>query len=515
MDAAATVAGWLSFFVTAVGLGSLITQASAIEEQLDPFLNSRSREFLGSWFALQPSSPWYKIKKPRPTGPVIFARLTDGFCGFNAIDVTRLPTERCGKASWTAALAIIHKPGARSFYSVQSKEVNSLHAAQNNLSNFDGIDTFVIDTEREKAPCLAQQEWASLPIQSLTRHGSTTCIAISRTTLITMLILVNGRQMFRYNDASGHRSSYASYCGHFYVNWPLDGAATVTLAPHESHNRSTDVYPPFFPVRVDRCIQMVAGIVTSPTSSFQCAFAGRKQAGTWTLEYQRKGFPGAHGSRHLWNLMGGKVYEVDFLLARRLKDDDGPPNDSLVLQLPSKDVQQNWVLRVPKAEEEILLQALDCLPWSSMSWSVHRGLRDILVAYAKPTMDQYRKSLAAELKSAISDHSPTLVKNGWNPVFVYNSMGDIAANSVMAGGGNSGDSVRVVTAAALLLWDSQPRSELDETNFWRKRKYAGGGDKGELEADAVIALTKVFVLEWSIDFDYQMYHDLPSELLFR
>ncbi|KAL9632356.1 MAG: hypothetical protein Q9204_003829 [Flavoplaca sp. TL-2023a] len=515
MDAAATAAGWLSFFVTAVGLGSLITQASAIEEQLDPFLNSRSREFLGSWFALQPSSPWYKIKKSRPTGPVIFARLTDGFCGFNAIDVTRIPAERSGKASWTAALAIIHKPGARSFYSVQSKEPNTFPAAQNERWDFDSIDTSKIDPEREKAPCLAQQEWASLATQPLTRHGSTTCIVISRTTLVTMLILVNGRQMFRYSDASGHRASYASYGGHFYINWPLDGAATVYFAPHDSHNRSTDVYPASFPVRVDKCIQMVAGIVTSPTSSFQCAFAGRKQPGMWILEYQRKGFPGAHGSRHLWNLMGGKVYEVDFLLARRLKDGDGPPDDSVVLQLPSKEVQQDLVLRVPKAEEEILLQALDCLPWSSMSWSVHRGLRDILVTYAKRTMDQYRKSLAAELKSAVSDHSPTLVKIGWNPVFVYSSMGDIAANSVMAGEGNSGDSVRVVTAAALLLWDSQPRSGLDETRFWRERKHAGGGNEGRLEADAVIALTKVFVLEWSIDFDYQMYHDLPPELLFR
>ncbi|KAL8851269.1 MAG: hypothetical protein Q9221_003799 [Calogaya cf. arnoldii] len=371
MSISTTAAGWLSFLITAVGLGSLISQASAIEERLDPFLSSRSREFLGSWFALQPSSPWYRIKKPRPTGPVIFARLTDGFCGHNAIDVTRLPAEKPGKASWTAALAIIHKPDARSFYSVQSKGTNTLRAAHNVPSDLDGMDTFIMDTEREQARSLAQQEWASLATQPLTRHGTTTCIVISRTTLITMLILVNGRQMFRYNDASGHRSSYASYCGHFYVNWPLDGAATVYFAPHDSHNQSTDVYPPFFPVRVDKCIQMVAGIVTSPTLSFQCAFAGRKPPGKWILEYQRKGFHGAHGSRHLWNLMGGKVYEVDFLLSRRLKDDDGPPNDSVVLRLPSKDVQHDWVLRVPKAEEEILLQALDCLP------SIHRGLRDI------------------------------------------------------------------------------------------------------------------------------------------
>ncbi|KAL8726859.1 MAG: hypothetical protein Q9181_005901 [Wetmoreana brouardii] len=331
-----------------------------------------------------------------------------------------------------------------------------------------------------------------------------------------MLVLVNGRQMFRYSDASGHRASYASYCGHFYINWPLDGAATVFFAPHASHNRTTDVYPPHFPVRVDKCIQMVAGNVTSPSSSFKCAFAGRKQPGMWVLEYQPKGFPGAHGSRHLWNLMGGKVYEVDFLLARRLKDDDTPQDKAVTLQLPSKEVHQNWTLLVPKAEEDILLQALDCLPWSSMSWSIHRGLRDILVTYAKPTMDKYRASLAAKLKSAVREHSLSLVKNGWHPDFVYSSMSDIAANSVMAGEGNSGDSVRVVTAAALLLWNSDTHGGLDETRFWRHRtQESGHDDEDHLDVDAVIALTKLFVLEWSVDFDYQMYHDLPPDLLFR
>jgi len=54
MDTAGIVASWLSFFVIAAGLGSLITQASAIEERLDPFRNSRTVEYLGTWISRQP-----------------------------------------------------------------------------------------------------------------------------------------------------------------------------------------------------------------------------------------------------------------------------------------------------------------------------------------------------------------------------------------------------------------------------------------------------------------------------
>ena len=72
-------------------------------------------------------------------------------------------------------------------------------------------------------------------------------------------------------------------------------------------------------------------------------------------------------------------------------------------------------------------------------------------------------------------------------------MAELAANSVLAGSGNSGDSVRVVTDAALLLSDECP-SVLDETDFWRKERHVLS--KGSrLSTNAIIALTKCFVLE--------------------
>ena len=47
MDASAAVATWLSFAVTTVGLGGLISQANAINDKMDPFHEYRNVEYLG------------------------------------------------------------------------------------------------------------------------------------------------------------------------------------------------------------------------------------------------------------------------------------------------------------------------------------------------------------------------------------------------------------------------------------------------------------------------------------
>ena len=513
MDAAATTAGWLSFMVTAIGLGSLITQASAIQDRLDPYHTSRTEEHLGAWVNRQPKKTWNRLTQPTPVGPVIYAKLVDGFCGLNVVGVSRLPTEKPGKAGWTAILAIFHEHAPSPVYESSTRTYSA--------DSKTGLTTehrekkpaaFTLDIEADGGVRQEMQSWASLEARPVTRHNSTTSIVISRTTLITMLALCNARTIFRYSDASGHRASYASYCGHFYIEWPLGSPAVVHFHPHDSQTASTDVYPPLFRVRVNKCVQMMAGVITSADgTSFQCALPGRKPPGSWILEYQPKGFLGAHGSRHLYNLMGGKVYEIDFLLARRM--DEGVPSGAIELSLPSTEKNIQLRMLVPESEQRILERTLDNLPWSSLSWSIHRGLRDILVAFAKPTMDEFRHNLASRLRDFINENPQQFEANGWSADFVRGAMAGLAASFVLAGSGNSGDTVRVVTDAALLL-SKGDLSVQDETEFWRKERRSLS-KASLLSTNAIIALTKVFVLEWSIEFDYQMYHDLPPELLFQ
>ncbi|KAL8857648.1 MAG: hypothetical protein Q9178_005813 [Gyalolechia marmorata] len=504
MDPSGTAAAWLSFTVTAIGLGSLMSQASAIREQMDPFYNTRGAEHLGTWVSRQLSSPWYRIARPSPVGPKITAKLSDGFCGLNVIHISRLPFEQTGKANWTALLAVLHK---RQLLAARTPPFEPAV-----VDKKEGV--YVIEIEGAANVPIESPSWASLQTRALVRHGSTACTVVSRATLITLLSLCNARCTFRHSGAAGHRAAYASYSGQWYIEWPIGAPAVVHFAAHDSHALSSDVYPASFERRVDKCIQMTAGVIVAPQpSKLKCAFPGRKPPGRWLLEYQPKGFPGAHGSRHLYNMMGGKVYEVDFLFARKLSDNGDLPPGALQLTLPSKETGRNAIFLIPSMEQQLLAHLMDCLPWSPLSWSIHRGLRDLLLAFSKAIMDQFRRSFAQKLREIVERRPERLEARGWETNFIRESMPDIAFSSVMAGAGDSGDAVRIVTDAALLLWDG-PTNELDETRFWREQLDSPTKADEPLTAEMVVALTKCFVLEWSIEFDYQIYHDLPTELLF-
>ncbi|KAI2627407.1 hypothetical protein GGS26DRAFT_140301 [Hypomontagnella submonticulosa] len=530
MDTSNLVAAWLSFAVTTVGLGGLISQASAINDQLDPFHANRTAEYLGVWFQRQQRFPWWKITKPPPLGPVITARMADGFCGVNVLHVTRIPIAPPGKAGWSTILAMFNHE-----VSVLPSSKDSAAAEKADSASED--ESIERASGRESAADVARSaSWGHIDRKALKRHQSHACIVISRTTLITMLAITNGRPVFQYSDACGFRAGYASYCGQWYITWSIGEEAVVKFASHDSIGK-TEVLPRSFAIRVDRCGQIVSGVVSSPTSDFAVAFCGRKEAGTYRLEHAIKGFQGAHSGRHLYNMMGGQAFQVDFLHARAVVASPStlsafPSSDAesanstnatneegvIVLELPSKDDKKPTVkMLVPPAEEEVLKQALDSLPWTSLSWSAHRGLRDMLLAYGKPIMDAYRTQLADLLRKTVEEQPDVLRTRGWDAAFVRNNMAHMAASAVLAGQGNSGDSVRVVTDIAAVYVGDWDVARLDEVEFWRRedvRRDAVQDGPVQLDAQGVVALTKFFVLEWSQEFDYQLYHHLPISLYF-
>ncbi|KAK3637741.1 hypothetical protein LTR22_018142 [Elasticomyces elasticus] len=498
MEASSTVAAWLSFGVTAFGLGSLISQANAINDKLDPFHANRTVEYLGMvWIQRQAQFPWWVIAKSPPVGPVIKGSLPDGFCGSQNLHLTRVPLTHPGKAGWAALLSIIHLDSPVPYHPSSDDLAEKALSQSRSLSiSADAAPRYLVANP---------SEWDDLPHIHLIRHQSSACVVISRATIMLVMCLTNARKVFQYSDAAGFRAGYGSYCGQWYITWPIGQEANVKFAPHDSHNATSDVYPPSYPQRVDRCVQMLAGIIEAPGSSLKVAFCGRKASGRYQLKLVAKGFPGAHGSRHLYNMLGGKVYEVDFMSA--IKNYAHGQASDISIELPSTESNGGVSMIVGAEEEKIMQCALDCLPWTSMSWSIHRGLRDILVAYAKPTMDKYREHFAALLKQTVVEKSHLLASRGWNLQFVRHNMGDMAASAVLAGSGSSGDLVRVVTDIVLVLGGDYNLAKLDDVNFWRRSDRS-------LDLDGVIALTKLFVLEWSNDFDYQLYHDLPISLFF-
>jgi hypothetical protein len=417
--------------------------------------------------------------------PSLVASLQHGFCGHNDILISRLPHEEKAETPWKVLLRLFHEHDA--YVTVFKDRLVSITPSwyyPRNLKN------------------------------ELKEEADTVGVSISRTTLITFLVLSNARIIYQYADSSGYRAAFGSWTGQWYIDMRAGSPATVSLRPHDSHSAATDVYPPVFPARVDRCVQMMAGVVSnlSSTPPLRIAFPGRLEPGRWKLEFQPRGFALSHGSRHIYNMNGGKVFEIDFLYTRALSNEDRPPAGMMVLSLPSLRQNQHASLYVPSLEQHILAQALDCLPWANLSWSLHRGMRDILLAFARSTMATYRPLLAAQLRGVATECHAQLVAAKWEADFAKFYMGDMAASAVLAERGNSGDAVRIITALAEQL-HAGSIEQRDETQFWRQKSlnpYEVTTSNGE----TVVALTKCVVLEWSVDFDYQMYHQLPLTLQF-
>jgi hypothetical protein len=353
-------------------------------------------------------------------------------------------------------------------------------------------------------------------------YESQLCVKISRATLMTLLALTNARPIYRYSSAAGHRSAYPSYCGQWTISWPIGKPCVVRLAPHDSHSATTDVYPLSFPARIDKCVELMAGIISD--GEWKVAFPGRaKHVGPWLLEERPKGFGGAHGARHLYNMQGGKVFEVDLLAM--VPWAASQPIDTTGIDVPVLGEASHAVLYVPENEARILGKALDCLPWSSLSWSLHRGLKDVLLAYGKPVMDQYRVKFASALQATVPVCRSALVQRGWAPELVDGPMASMAESAILSGIGNSGDVVRIVVAIVECQLErvGADKVNLDRTNFWSSQLKVDGSGLATVfageqlltaDVDITIVLTKFFVLEWSQELDYQLYPDLPVEILF-
>lgn len=216
------------------------------------------------------------------------------------------------------------------------------------------------------------------------------------------------------------------------MEWPIGDLARVHFCAYDLHTLSKDPYPARFQQRVDKCLQILAGVIESHSSNtLKCAFPARKSAGKWILEYTPKGFGGAHGGRHLYNMLGGKVSEVDFLPMKVIHTEIEASKDMVVLHLPSKDSDvRDVILYVSRQESAIFNEAVDKLPWTFLSWSIHRGLCDILVAFARERMDHYRNRLAETFCLAVAKWPERLEARGWDPRFVREDIAAMAASPV-------------------------------------------------------------------------------------
>jgi len=358
------------------------------------------------------------ITKPPPRGPVITAGIRNGFCGENLFHVTRLPLsslEDPGRASWVSLI--------ETFYEKKPKLVWPLSNDVEKGPPADGKPQLKLENPK------VDPSWKDLKMVPLKQTRNSACTTVSRATFITFLCMTNARPACVHSDASGFRAAYPSYVGIWHVYWPIGQEAMVELMPpHDSHQITTDFYPVSHVQRLDSCIRMQCGIIQLCDGHGKLAFCGRKPPGDYILKFDAKGSGGAHGSRHLYSMMGGDVPEVDIMFAEPVTEKDGSQSH-IWLQLPSKNPQMPVCMLLPDDSQKKVMMALDCLPWSSLSFSIHRGMRDILLAFGKPVMNKHRAKLAGLVRETVEDVSKRsyLYRDGigYNMRFVNGQYGRI------------------------------------------------------------------------------------------
>ena len=375
----------------------------------------------------------------------------------------------------------------------------------------------------------------SLKPQKLVHHEQKACLTISPLTLLTLLVVSNSYERYLLNGESGLRAMYMGYIGSWQISWPIGRPAVVEfLGLPPSLRAQSDPFPHFVKRRVDKCLLMLLGMICGGSID-NIGFADEEDDARSVLEFRKGGGTGKSRS-YLYYLLGGRQFESDYLLRRGLSQAETPPKEALCLTVPAGLAQHSGSSRsfqeretapqsfvtifVPSFEQGKLATALDCLPWSNLSWSIHRGMQTLLLAYGKEVMNEYRPVLARGLEAAAHEQAHELKRRGWNPAFVDNHMAAVAKTSTMQSGGENGDSVRIVTDVALLYSQYKDESRLDETHFWReqlrKRKDSQNAEvKIDLSGDAIVALTKYWVLEWSHELDHRIHEILPHELLVK
>lgn len=129
--------------------------------------------------------------------------------------------------------------------------------------------------------------------------------------------------------------------------------------------------------------------------------------------------------------------------------------------MPSLVADELSTVYLKQAEAAAIADCLDHLPWSSLAWSIHRGMKVPLIPHVLPYMMAYRELLAREPSK--------FYENGWrNKDFVAKSMAQQAESAVGGDGSCSGDVCRIISAVAEQLWDKE-MADMDCTIFWSER----------------------------------------------
>ena len=444
---------------------------STIKSQLDPFNAARGEDHLAFWgkHNEHPSKKWWNLSKPPPLGPVIEADVNTCL-NVETLHLSRKPITQIGVASWTSLLAVFHPHPSEKpqYHSLSDPIVVEDKDATSTVENAHGSSRPPSPSAAEKTP-IGKPWHKTLGSKPLIFHQDVACSEISRLTLISFILLSQAREIYRYDGAAGLRMGFASYNGFYQIEWPLGQRPTLKFEAHEVYQRGKDAFPICFARRPGKCNEMAVGVIDRGVDMAgkprKVAFAGRKKAGMYVLKLLPKRFGAQRSAADLYNMLGGEAHAVDFFFREQIYVIPQLPELKRELIVPSLVEDLHSTIYVGQSEAIGIADCLDHLPWSPIAWSIHRGMKDILVAYAKPYMVAYRERLAEQLSAAVKTHTYALRHRGWEPEFVRDHMAEQAASAILGDDRCSGDVCRIVAAITELLCD-KGQINLDHTKFW-------------------------------------------------
>lgn len=523
LDLAGVLAAWWAALTSTIALVAILPALYSIRALLDPFEGARGKQHLGVWANLK----WHwTLMRPPPQGPIIEADL-HACLGCDTIYLSGHPLPGTGIPSWAALLREFHAFDLRILrpinFGTVSKHSDRLEKGLawnfNHGRNVrDEISNLVSNGETHPSEVHWKKE---LKKQTLVMHNGIASTSIDSATLVIFILLSQMTMEWRHDGPMGLSITFVGYTGKLRIK---SGAETVVeYEQFRDVQKGQNPYPISFPRKPRDCVHMGLGIVDRNPED-KIAFDDRQpdNGQSYVIVMQKKGYHGQNYANDVYDLMGGCSSDVDFLAFQSMAGHESRVGPYKI------NAEGGHTFFLDRDISMIIADCLDKLPWSVLGWSIHEGMKDVLLGFASASLDLYRQELAILFRHAATTYANNLIDKEWKEGFVRTRVPDIVG-AAFDDRLKSGKVCRVIAALAEEIWQhGMPNTTTNAyqsadsitkpAKFWKDQledplRSLARPVKKSLDPDAVVALTKAYFLKCSYDFDYPVYHKLPQKMI--
>lgn len=522
LDLAGVLAAWWAALTSTIALVAILPALYSIRALLDPFEGARGRQHLGVWANLK----WHwTLMRPPPQGPVIEADLHTCL-GCDTIYLSGNPLPGTGTPSWTSLLRKFHASDLRITRSIDSSAI-SKHSDRLekglawNLNHRRNVRDEISNLINSGKTHPSEEHWRKeLKQQTLVMYNGVASAMIDSTTLIVFILLSQMTVEYRHEGPMGLSITFVGYTGKLRIK-----SAAETVVEYEQYRdvqKGNNPYPISFPRKPRDCVHMGLGIVDRNPED-KIAFDDKQPSDgkTYTITLQKKGYHGQDYANDVYDLMGGRSSDVDFLAFKSMEGYHDPAG------CYGFETEGGYSFFLDQRMSALVADCLDNLPWSVLGWSIHEGMKDLLLGFASAFLDLYSQELAILFRQAATTYADNLIHKEWKERFVRTRVPDIVG-AAFDDRLKSGNVCRVVAALAEEIWEhglpttttayQSADSITKPTKFWKDQLKDPQHTlfkpmKKLLDPDAIVALTKAYFLKCSFKFDYRVYHKLPQKMI--